>query len=175
MRRTLIMLATVLCVIAFSVGCLQQTSTVRYESPEEAFKNDYTNPQKDILAIFTEGNVAIAFYEIADTKVTYKYIIKDDKGWIPPIGVSQGRAKHNIDLGTYFVKHFEDKYDIIFIDGSFGSKKDAQINDNIGSMFQYGEILQAGGTDTDRIWFTSMEKMPDDYVLTVDGQNITFN
>lgn len=167
--------AVILVVVAIFVNPLFVKSTIRFDTPEKAFAYDNTKTAKKILTMETSDDAAFVLFENGEKSIQFKYIVRDEKGWIPPIGQSVINDQRSCKSGSVVI-HIKDHVDIFYIVKSdwFKSSNPSkdEVSDSLGSDFLYYVIPDglSGGQD----WFLSIKNLPKDYKLYIDGETITF-
>lgn len=144
---------------------------IRFNTMEDAW-NSTKNRGKEIISTTVVDNVAFVTYIDNASTIASTYIIKDNKGWIPPIRRFYDFKNYIMTNDNYYISYWYDSSkNIITIDSAFfedKNKLEAVVKDSINTSFKHDRI-KFDNFYTDR-WYAVIDNLPEDYKIIINDK-----
>lgn len=148
---------------------------IRFDTLEDAWKST-KNRDKQIISQNTLDDIIFINYIDEYSFNTHTYVVKDNRGWIPPIN-RDDHLKLQIASDNFVMTHWYDfNKNIIAVSTDIFENENQPVKvvtDNIDTNFKYVRI-KYGNKYFDQ-WCALIDKVPENYVISVDGKELKWD
>ncbi len=143
---------------------------------EEAFYNDYGD-EFPIVDILTDQDISLVTYFNKEGTLAYDLFIKEDKKWTSLPLYHKNESFFSLERFECFI--FEKKVNestvLYFFHSCNDAQKNIEISDSLNSEFLLTSAVSPSGVHYAYGLLVFETSLPNDYILTIDGETVTFN